>query len=450
MIDFLKNVFQENAERDAIVWRENTYCYKDLLGRLDSLGRFLEANGIKEGAVVAVEADFSPNAIALLLALIEKRCIIVPLANAVADQNPAFMEIAQVGVSLKLVENDEVQLARTGRKATHELYVRLVELRHPGLVLFSSGSTGKSKAAVHDLLGVLNKFKVRRHARRAIAFLLYDHIGGLNTMLYQLSNGGCIVTVPDRGPDTVLRAIQQHRVDMLPTSPTFLNLILLSEAHTRFDLSSLKLVTYGTEPMPEYTLRRFHEVFPGVQLQQTYGLSEIGILRSKSLASDSLWVKIGGEGFETRVVEGLLEVKAESAMLGYLNAPSPFTQDGWFKTGDAVQTNGEWMRILGRRSEIINVGGEKVYHAEVESVLQEIEGVEEASVTGEPNAITGNIVTATVRLGTDEAISAFRKRMWEHCANRLPRYKIPQKLVLTKASLASVRFKRAHRVTAGE
>ena len=111
-------------------------------------------------------------------------------------------------------------------------------------------------------------------------------------------------------------------------------------------------MTYGTEVMPESTLKQFHELFPKVLLLQTYGLSEVGILRSKSKSSDSLWVKVGGEGFETRVVDGMLEIKAKSAMLGYLNAESPFTEDGWFKTGDAVEVDGEYIRILGRKSEM--------------------------------------------------------------------------------------------------
>lgn len=93
--------------------------------------------------------------------------------------------------------------------------------------------------------------------------------------------------------------------------------------YKKFDLSSLQTVTYGTEVMPESTLKRFHALYPNIKLQQTYGLSEVGILRSKSKSSDSLWVKVGGEGFETRIVDGLLEIKAKSAMLGYLNAPVP-------------------------------------------------------------------------------------------------------------------------------
>ena len=81
-----------------------------------------------------------------------------------------------------------------------------------------------------------------------------------------------------------------------------------------------------------------------------------------------------GDGYKTRVVDGLLEVKAKSAMLGYLNAPSPFTDDGWFKTGDSVLENG-YYKILGRKSEIINVGGEKVYPQEVENIMLKMQEV---------------------------------------------------------------------------
>jgi len=67
-------------------------------------------------------------------------------------------------------------------------------------------------------------------------------------------------------------------VQLLPTSPTFINLLLVSGAHRRHDLSSLEMVTYGTEVMPESTLKGFHELFPKIRLLQTYGLSEVGIL----------------------------------------------------------------------------------------------------------------------------------------------------------------------------
>jgi acyl-CoA synthetase (AMP-forming)/AMP-acid ligase II len=216
----------------------------------------------------------------------------------------------------------------------------------------------------------------------------------------------------------------------------------VSEAWRDHDLSSLELVTYGTEVMPESTLARVHELLPGARLLQTYGLSEVGILRSQSRASDSLWVKVGGEGFETRVVDGMLQIRAQSAMLGYLNAPSPFTEDGWLPTGDAVEVDGDYLRIRGRRSEMINVGGEKVFPAEVESVLASMDGVKDVTVLAEPHPLTGQIVLAKVRLGTGETLGEFRARMRAFCRERLAPYKIPQKVVLVDEALHGARFKK--------
>ena len=251
-------------------------------------------------------------------------------------------------------------------------------------------------------------------------------------MLYTLSNAGCIVTVQDRTPDDVFSAIEKYKVELLPTSPTFINLVLLSEAYKRYNIATLKIVTYGTEPMPESTLKRFHDLFPKIRLQQTYGLTEVGILRSKSKDSDSLWIKVGGEGFETRIVNGILQIKAKSAMLGYLNASSPFTEDGWLNTGDSVEVDGDYIKILGRESEIINVGGEKVYPAEVESTIQEMDNVAEVTVYGEKNPITGNIVCAKVSLSDDEDHKKFALRLKKYCREKLQNYKVPVKVFIVK------------------
>lgn len=352
------------------------------------------------------------------------------------------MKTAQAEVIFIIDKNDRVGINKINNSVDNSLYKKLRNKNHPGLVLFSSGSTGECKAALHDLENLLEKFKTPRHSLRSIVFLLYDHIGGINTMFYNLSNVGCIVTVQDRTPDGVLKSIEKYFVELLPTSPTFINLILLSESYKRFNINSLKTITYGTEPMSESTLKRFHKLFPNIKLLQTYGLSEIGILRSKSKESDSLWVKVGGEGFETRIVDGMLEIKAMSAMLGYLNAPSPFTEDGWFLTGDAVQEDGEYIKILGRKSEIINVGGEKVYPQEVENIIQEINNVAEVLVYGEKNPIIGNIVCASIRLVKKENEKDFKKRLKQFCLKSLKNYKVPIKINLTDQKQYSERFKK--------
>jgi long-chain acyl-CoA synthetase len=444
--DFLLERFRAAGPAPALVWRDREYGYDWLLREVGEAASFLERERIPAGAVIALEADFSPRAVAMLLALVERNAVLVPLTSSVESKKPEFREIAEVECRIVIGADDMIRVEGTGTVASHPLICSLKERRHPGLILFSSGSTGKSKAALHDLVPMLEKFKVPRHTKRTITFLLFDHIGGFNTLFYNLSNAGCVVTVADRNPETIVGAIERHRVQLLPTSPTFINLLLVSEAWKGRDLGSLETVTYGTEVMPESTLRRFNEAFPNVATLQTYGLSEVGILRSKSRSSDSLWVKVGGEGFETRVVDGMLEIKAKSAMLGYLNAPSPFTEDGWFKTGDAVLVDGEWIRILGRKSELINVGGEKVYPAEVESVLQTMDNVEDVAVTGLPSPITGQIVFARIKLSQPEPIAAFRARLREFCRDRLDRFKIPQKIELVDDTLHGERYKKMRRI----
>lgn len=428
------------SDAPAIIWNDREYSYAWLLEALDDWRRRVAEVAV--GAVVALTADFSPHSTAALLALWERQCIVVPMSRAVTGQRADMLAIAEADADVTITSDETIEFTRLKRGAVPSAYQELRDSGTPGLVLFSSGSSGKPKGIVHDAGRLLEKFKTLRHATRMIAFLSFDHIGGINTLLHVLSNGGTLITVPDRQPATVCAAINRHGVRILPTSPTFLNLLLLSGALDVFSLSSLETITYGTEVMPEATLARLHAKLPHVKLQQTYGLSEVGILRSKSESSDSLWVQLGGEGIETRIRNGMLEIRSPSAMIGYLNAPSPFTEDGWFMTGDAVEERDGFFRIHGRKSELINVGGEKVFPAEIEDVLLQMDGVIDAAVHGEPHTILGQIVVATVHLSADEALPEFRRRMTQFCRPRMQPFKVPQKVIVSKVPLGGDRFKK--------
>lgn len=442
-IDFLRKAFQAHPAADALLWRGKSCSYAQLLERLAYWEEFLADKGVKPGAVVALEGDFSPESTAALLALIARGAIIVPQVRTNTAEKDFRYDVAGVQCAVYLDAKDKAAFRKFDRPAKHELYSILRKRRHPGLVLFTSGSSGTPKAAVHDFVGLLEKFQTPRPSLRTLQFLLFDHWGGLNTLLHTLSNAGAVVTVPDRSPEAVCKAIEKHRIEVLPCSPTFLNLLLLSGVHHGKNLSSLKIISYGTEPMPPATLARLREVFPGVKLHQTYGLIELGVLRSKSKSDDSLWVKLGGEGFETRVVDGLLQIKARSAMLGYLNAPSPFTKDGWFMTGDAVEVDGEYFRILGRKSELINVGGEKVYPQEVENVIQNCDNVAEVTVYGEKNPLTGAIVCAKIRPQRREDVDVLVARIKAACRKVLPPFKVPVRVVVDEEAQHGHRFKKA-------
>ena len=264
-----------------------------------------------------------------------------------------------------------------------------------------------------------------------INFLLFDHWGGLNTFFHCFASNCVLVFPRSRNPDYICELIEKHKIELLPTTPSFLNLLIISGAIQRYDISSLKLITYGAEPMPMTTLEMVRKQLPGIELRQTYGMIEIGVLKAKSKNSDSLWVKIGGEGCDIRVVDGILQVKSTTTMLGYIGEEMPLTKDGYFITGDAVEQNGDWLRILGRKSEIVMVGAEKVYPIEVESVLLKHPHVVDVMVFGERNPILGNVLCAHVQPHSSiEAGEKLLEDLRAYASDKLKPYMRPIKYVL--------------------
>ena len=123
------------------------------------------------------------------------------------------------------------------------------------MILFSSGTTGALKAMIHDLDNLVDTYQGKRGKNMTfLIFLMFDHIGGLNTLLNCIAMGVTMVFPIKRDPDHVCELIEKYQVNVLPTSPTFLNLILIGESQNKYNLSSLRMITYGTEPMPESLL----------------------------------------------------------------------------------------------------------------------------------------------------------------------------------------------------
>jgi acyl-CoA synthetase (AMP-forming)/AMP-acid ligase II len=324
-----------------------------------------------------------------------------------------------------------------------ELVKNFIKNESPGLIVFTSGSTGKPKGILHDCERVIKKFVEIRQSWITVLFLMMDHFGGFNTMLSSFAYGGVGVCLKDRTPEFVCNAIQESKATLLPTTPTFLNLLLASKCYLNYDLSSISLITYGTEMMSPTTLEKVLQVFPKASIKQTYGLSELGVLRSKSESDDSVWVKIGGSGFETKIVDNMLWVKSEANMIGYLNAPNPIDEKGWFNTGDVVEVKGEFIRFMGRKSEIINVGGQKVFPIEVESILLQAENIKEATVYGEKHPLMGNVVHARITLYKLEEHFALTERLRKFCIEKMAKYKVPLRFhIVSDGNQHNVRFKK--------
>jgi long-chain acyl-CoA synthetase len=443
-IDLFLERLQEAPEKTTLIWRDQEYHGAWLLDEIVKQTQAITGHGIVSGSIVALIGDYTPSAVAMLLALLGKGAIVAPLLPETVARSPQSLTLADPSFRIDITQDESAAISiLEPHSPPHALIETLRDRSVPGLILFTSGSTGEPKGVVHDFSRLAGKFEQRRPPFKMMSFLTFDHAGGVNTLLHAIATASPILLLEKRSVEYVCSQIERHQLELLPTSPTFLNMLLLSAASTKFNLKSLRLITYGSEAMPPSTLENLAQAFPGVELRQTYGSIEIGVLRCRSRSDNSLWITLGGQGVDTRIVDGMLEIKSDTAMLGYLNAESPFTDDGYYKTGDRVEIDGDEIRVLGRDSDLINVGGQKVYPAEVLSTLLECEDVADAVVFGERNPIMGMTVNARVQLrNSDHDPQEARIRIKRFCGERLDPFKVPVRIDVSDEAVHGDRFKR--------
>jgi long-chain acyl-CoA synthetase len=258
-------------------------------------------------------------------------------------------------------------------------------------------------------------------------------------------------------PDNVLEAIERHRITIASLVPTMIIRILQHEKFDDYDLSSLRLLTYGTSPIALEWIRRAMERFRGIDLQQCYGLTEtspiLSILdetdhRSALESGDYTRLASAGRplsGVDLRIVDddgnevatgeaGEITVRSPTVARGYLNRPEETEasfRDGWLYTGDIGRVDDEgYLFMLDRKKEMVITGGENVYTSEVEAVLHQHPSVHEAAVVGVPDpqygeALFAVIVPAPGAAPTDEEIIS-------HCRGRIGGYKIPRRMAFVE------------------
>ena len=442
-MSFILDKFKSFNSKNAIVFEDRIYTYEEFIKQIKDYKNILDKHNISS-KVVVILGDYSFYNLALFFALNENKNIIVPITSNIKKVQDDFIEES---FCQTIIKTDEKNLLIQNLKTTfsHNMIDNLREKNSSGLILFSSGSTGKPKAMIHNLDTLIDSFKDKKEkSMNMLVFLMFDHIGGLNTVFNALCMGACLIIPKIKDAKTICELIEKYKIMVLPSSPTFLNLILISQEYKNYDLSSLRMITYGTETMPQSLLLKLKEVFPKVKFLQTFGTSETGISTTSSKSSNSLFMKLEDINGEYKIVENELWLRSKTQVLGYLNASmDSFTSDGWFKTGDLVEVDGEYIKIIGRAKEVINVGGQKVLPAEIESMILEMEEISDCMVYGEKNAITGQTVVCDVVLNKN--IENIKKRVRVFCKDRLDTYKIPTKVNVVDKTNFSDRFKKIRR-----
>src|SRR6187200_2669487 len=148
-IDFLLEDFAMYNDQTAIIWKDASFSYKNILQRIHKWRD--ELTDLQSGTIVGLEGDFSPETISLLYALIEKNAIIAPFDINHTEKNRKKYEIAQLDLLIRVQSEENIVFTKMGDGiAKNDLYKDIIENAIPGLVLFTSGSSGEPKAALHN------------------------------------------------------------------------------------------------------------------------------------------------------------------------------------------------------------------------------------------------------------------------------------------------------------
>lgn len=432
-------------EKIAIIDSEREISYSDLVKNISNFNLKLEKLNVNSGEVVFILGDYSFDSISLFFSLALNGNIIVPITSDNQQEINERIDVAQPDWLFNINSNTEKKIEYSNKLERHHLLDSLTESKSSGLILFSSGSTGKPKAMVHNLENLLSNYIDKKGKEmNFLVFLMFDHIGGLNTLFNCLSMG-VIITIPqNRNPNDIAQLIEKNKINILPSSPTFLNLMCISNVFDVFDLSSIRMITYGTEAMPESLLLKLKQKLPRVKFLQTFGTSETGIMKTTSMSSSSTFLKFDDPNQEFKIVNGELWLRSKTQVLGYINhSNESFTEDGWFMTGDLVeQTDDGFIKIIGRSKELINVGGEKVLPAEVESVIMELDFIQDCIVKSEKNSITGQMVCADIVLKDGYIFKDEKLKIKSYCRQRLESYKVPTRIIEIDKVLFTNRFKK--------
>ena len=392
-----------------------------------------------EAKTIILYGDYDLRSISILWASLMDNRIVMPITST-SIQSLELINLIDADLE---IYSKEMKYCYHPNNKKKVIIREMLELNKSGLILLSSGTTGVPKAVLHDSDKLLKKYIYSKKRYTTIGLMLFDHIAGIDTLFYVLSSGGSLIIPQEKSIDNILTTLSQLSVEVLPASPSLIQLLLMDDRFNINYLSSLKVITIGSERINDNLNSRLQERFGGkVELIQKYGITEIGTPATITRDNDPRYIKFKSGLIDYKIDDNVLYIKSPSSMVGYLSPDQSIPFDGWFNTQDQVEVDGEWIKILGRVSDIINVGGQKVYPAEVESVLQSMDNVINVAVYGKCNLIMGSVVAAKVCLDSNETALEFKKRMREFCKDKLETYKIPSIVEIVDEVKISDRYKK--------
>ncbi|MEU1387784.1 MULTISPECIES: AMP-binding protein [unclassified Nonomuraea] len=469
------------GDREALVCADKRWTYRQLERSANRLASALTNRGVTAGQAVAVFAGNCGEVVETEMALYKGGFLRVPINARLAAEEVVHI-LVDAGVRVLFTDAARAELAREAvrRGGTECLVVNYAEdypallaegsedpfavdvhEDDPAVLNFTSGSTGRLKAAVQthgNRLACMRKFLMNPGGApsiddRYLAAGPITHATGM-ALVSLLARGATVVVLPQWDPGRFLRTVEAERITATFLVPVMLSMVLADPAISTANLSSLSQLTVGGAPVSPSRLRQAVAAF-GPVVSQGYGLAEttsaVTVLTRQDVQAGvttdpELLLSCGRALFdsEVRVVgdsgealpageHGEVVVRGQDCVREYWKEPELSAEtfrDGWVRTGDIgyLREDG-YLFIVDRKKDMIISGGYNIYSSEIETVLYEHPAVAEACVIGVPDDTWGEAVKAVVVTRADAEVTA--EELIDFCGQRLSRVKRPRSVEFT-------------------
>lgn len=453
LADFLTQYGYDHREEIAISYEsEKAWSFGELFDLSAKIANALISLGIQPGDRVAVQSPKRAEIIALNLAVVRVGGIYVPLNDSYTEKElQSLLDDAEPSLVIRespleisaptLPISQILEIAQTQSPE----FINIARSDDDGAsILFTSGTTGRSKGAVlshrnlkSNSVGLISEWELNS-TDTVIHILPLFHIHGLFVAAYSALAAGAKMVMFDKfEPTSTIKAMQHATV--LMGVPTHYVRLLAELSFNRSALGSMRLFISGSAPM----LLTTHEEFTsrtGEIILERYGMTEAGIITSNPLHSERKVGTVGRAMPFTKIrlagqAPAEVEVSGDPVLKGYWRRPelnqTEFTPDGWFKTGDIGRIDADgYLEIVGRAKDLVISGGLNVYPREIESIIEELDDVSECAVIGVPDKDFGEAVTAVVTLKNSASID--EAAIKSHLVDRLAKFKIPKKIYIVE------------------
>ena len=334
----------------------------------------------------------------------------------------------------------------------------MVQPEHVSDILFTSGTTGRSKGAMsahRQSLAVARAWADCGGLNSADRYLVVNpffHSFGFKAgILACLVSGATLVPLPVYDAEQAMRLVDAEQITVFPGAPTIYQTILDHPGRAARDLSSLRLAVTGAATVPVALVERMRRELSFDTVLTAYGLTEAvvatmcrpgddpqTVARTSGRATAGFEIRVAGpDGPETAPAHpgeqgpGEILLRGPNVMLGYLDDPAAteaaVDADGWLHTGDIGRLDPSgYLTITDRLKDMYICGGFNVYPAEVEQVLARLDGVAESAVIGVPDDRLGEVGKAYVVTRPGRGLDA--ADVLAFCREQLANYKVPRQV----------------------